>query len=132
VEDLLKWLVFTQTVWNKSAKDLIMPPGELEELKKHCNQLNLYQLLGMALSIDLLDYDLFRRLDGIRVKRNRIIHQYWLYVHRGKLHILRKKLEKIAGAANSLVGKLNDLLADTGIYDDFGFLDIVEGKNVIP
>lgn len=131
IEDLLKWLVFIQIVWNKSGKG-VMPDGELEQLRQYCNQLSLYQLLNTGLSVDLLTYSLFRRLDDIRVERNQLVHQYWLYAHKGKAHILRKKLEKLAGVASTLVGKLNELVEETGMDESYGLLDIKGGRNLIP
>ena len=131
IEDILKWLVFTQIVWNKSEKG-VMPNGEFEQIRQYCNQLSLYQLLNLGLSVDLLSFSLFRRLDAVRVERNQIVHQYWLYVHKSKTHILRKKLEKLARVANALVGELNDLIEKTGMDESYGFLYIKEGKNLIP
>ena len=131
IEDILKWLIFTQIIWNKSKKG-VMPDGELEQLRQYCNQLSLYQLLNLGLSVDLLSYSLFRKLDAVRIERNQLVHQYWLYLHKGKIHILRKKLEKLARLANALVGKLNDLIEETGMDESYGFLDIKEGKNLIP
>ena len=131
IEDMLRWLVFTQIIWNKSEKG-VMPDGELEQLRQYCNQLSLYQLLNLGLSVDLLSYSLFRKLDAVRIERNQLVHQYWLYLHKGKTHILRKKLEKLAKVANALVGKLNDLIEETGMDKSYGFLDIKEGKNLIP
>ncbi len=131
IEDLLKWLVFIQILWNKSKKGAI-PDGEFEQLKQYCNQLSFYQLLNTGLCIDLLTHSLFRRLDQVRLERNQLVHQYWLYVHKGKAHILRKKLEKLAGVASTLVGKLNSLVEKTGIDESYGILDIKKGRNLIP
>ncbi len=131
IEDLLKWLVFTQIMWNKSERG-IKPEAEFEQLKQYCNQLTFYQLLNTGLCVDLLTHSLFQRLDQIRVERNQLVHQYWLYVHKGKAHILRKKLEKLAGVANSLVGKLNSLVQEIGMDESYGFFDIKSGKNLIP
>ncbi len=48
------------------------------------------------------------------------------------MHILRKKLETLAGIAYALVGKLKDLIGETGMDESYGFLDIKKGKNLIP
>jgi hypothetical protein len=75
LEDTLTWLVFIQILSKKSEKG-VMPKEEFEDLKDYCNQLNFYSLLNIGLSIDLLDYNLYRKLDYARRERNRLIHQY--------------------------------------------------------
>lgn len=132
IEDIVKWLVFTQTVWNKSQKEKSISTAELKKLKKYCNQLNFNSLLNVGLSIDLLEFPLFQRLDAMRGERNQIVHQYWLYTHKGKRYILRKKLEKLVGLANSLVGKLNQLVEETDMDESYGLFEISTGKNLIP
>ncbi len=131
IEDMLKWLVFTQIVWNKSEKG-VMPDRELEQLRQYCNQLSLYQLLNFGLSVDLLSYSLFRRLDAVRIERNQLVHQYWLYAHKGKAPPSRNPRATTCRVPSTLVGKLNDLVKQTGMDESYGFLDIKEGKNLIP
>jgi hypothetical protein len=129
IEDLLKWLVFTQILWNRSEKS-IMPPEEVQQIKEYCNQLNFVSLLNMGLSTGLLDFKLFKKLDGIRIERNELVHEYWLYVHKGKRQIFRKKLEKLAGAANELVSCFNRLVEEIDVLDD-QFFQISTGRNRI-
>ncbi len=129
IEDLLKWLVFTQIIWNKSTTQL--SEDEVERTRAFCNGLTLYNLLHVGLSVGLIDYGLFQELDTIRTERNQLVHQYWLYNHKGKLRIFRKKLEKLARLCNLLVGKLNHLIEETGMDASFGFFDIKPGKNFV-
>jgi len=131
IEDLLKWLVFIQIICNKCEKSVI-PDGEFDQIKQYCNQLSFYQLLNAGLSVDLLSYSLFRRLDQVRVERNQLVHQYWLYAHKGNSRILRKRLEKLARVANALVDKLNHLVEETDMDESYGLLDIKVGKNLLP
>ena len=131
IEDLIKWLVFVQIVWNKSEKGVISQQ-EADQVKLFCNQLNLHQLLNTGLCVDLLSYSLFHKLDQVRMERNQLAHQYWLYVHKGKKRILRKKLEKLARIANTLVGKLNRLTEETGIDESYGLFDIKSGRKLLP
>jgi hypothetical protein len=131
LEDILKWLVFIQIMWNKSSREHIIPDDEYAWLKDYCNKFSFYSVLNAALSVDLLDYSLFKKLNDIRIERNQIVHQYWLHIHKGKKHILRKKLEKLAGAASDLVGKLNDLVDETGMDQSYGLFDIKAGKKLI-
>jgi hypothetical protein len=132
IEDLLKWLVFTQIVWNKSHEpDGVMEPGEVEQIRGYCNQLNFYALLNIGLTVDLLDFKLFDNLNSIRVERNSLVHQYWLYIHKGKRQIFRKKLEKLAGAANGLVQCFNRLAEEIGVGLDDSFFEISTGRNFV-
>lgn len=132
VEDMLKWLVFIQLMWNKSGRGEIMPDDEFAWLKNYCNQLNFYGALNVALSIDLVDYRLYKKIDSIRIERNSIVHQYWLHIHKSKKHILRKKLEKLAGTASTLVEKLNDLVEETKMDESYGLYHINAGRRLIP
>jgi hypothetical protein len=69
----------------------------------------------MALSLDVIDWKLYQRIDAVRQERNDVIHQLWLYVHRGNRLVLRKKLEKLAGVASELVGVANKLTHEIGV-----------------
>ncbi len=132
VENLLKWLVFTQIVWNRSREDRpLMAPGEVEQIKDYCNRLNFYSLLNEGLNAGLLTFDVFNRLNDIRTDRNSFIHQYWLYLHKGNRLIFRKKLEKLAGAGSDLVGCFNRLSDEIGVALDDSFFDISMGRNFI-
>lgn len=132
IEDVLTWLIFVHILWNKSENNVSMPILETEVVKNYCNSLNFHSLLNLSLSIDLLDYQLYRKIENARVERNRIIHEFWLYTHKSKKQVLRKKLEKLAHIANSLVVKLNSLVKETGMDDSYELFDIKPGRNLIP
>lgn len=132
IEDVLKWLVFTQILWNKSQEpNGILKPAEVEQIIGYCNQLNFYSLLNIGLSVGLLDFKLFGKLNSIRSERNSLVHQYWLYVHKGKRQIFRKKLEKLAGASNTLVACFNRLVKEIGPALDDEFFEVQTGRNFI-
>jgi len=131
IEDILKWLVFIQVLRNKSENEVITT-SEIKKVKKFCNEVSFYHLLNLGLTVGLLDYQLYNKIDDARIARNRIIHQYWLYTHKGKKQILRKKLEKLAHIANSLVEKLNDLVEQTGIDESYNLFKIKLGRHLIP
>lgn len=132
IEDFLKWLVFTKIIWNRSQEsNEAMHPGEVEQLRHYCNQLNFYSLLHIGLSVHLFDFKLFQKLNDIRTERNSLVHQYWLYIHKGKRQIFRKKLEKLAGAANELVTCFNHLAEEIGVGLDESFFDISTGRNFV-
>jgi hypothetical protein len=68
----------------------------------------------------LIDSKLYERIDEIRLERNTIIHKFWLLQRRGDKRLMRKKLEKLARTANSLVTNFDRLAKKIGvdiIYD---------------
>ena len=109
IENLLIWLVFTRIIWNKSQKEKLTPYEEIDILREYCNNLSVYYL-WLALRVDLFDIKLFKKLDEVRAERNSILHKYWLYKYRCNNLIIRKRLEKLAKAANKLVGIFNKLV----------------------
>jgi len=113
IENLLKWLVFVKILWQKSDKELTQK--EANKLRSFYKKLNFYNALYMAFSIDLIDFSLYKRIDMIREERNNVIHQFWMYSQRNNLLVLRKKLEKLAGVANQLVGIFNQLTQEVGV-----------------
>ena len=113
IENLLKWLVFVKTLWQKSDKELTRK--EANKLRSFYKKLNFYNALYMAFSIDLIDFSLYKRIDMIREERNNVIHQFWMYSHRNNLLVLRKKLEKLAGVASQLVRIFNQLTQEVGV-----------------
>ena len=72
--------------------------------------------------MNLIDHNLLTDLDAIRRERNDVIHQFWIYAHRGNRLVLRKKLEKLARTANRLVGVFKKLTRKVGVdevYEQF-------------
>ncbi len=101
IEKLLILLVYIKIVWNKSQK--VLNEDELGHLKDFCNQQEFYTLLRLGLAVDLVDPTLFKKLESVRIERNSVVHQFWLYRHRNNRLVLRKQLEKLARVANDLV-----------------------------
>jgi len=132
IEDILKWLIFTQIVWDRSGQQQRpMAPGEVEQIRSYCNQLNFYALLNMGLTSGLLTFDLFNRINRIRLERNSLVHQYWLYIHKGNRLIFRKKLERLAGIGSDLVKCFNRLADEIGLALDDSFFEISRGRNFV-
>jgi hypothetical protein len=132
IEDVLKWLVFTKIIWNKSqGPEGIMATGEVEQIRDYCNQLNFYPLLNLGLSVGLFDFKLFERINNIRSDRNSLVHQYWLYIHKGKRQIFREKLEKLSGVANALIASFNQLSEEIGPALDDEFFEVSTGRNFV-
>ncbi|SRR5713226_1311646 len=94
IENILKWLVFVKLLWDKSNK--VLGKDETKSIGKFCKNLTFFNAQQLALSIGVIDWALFRRIDAIRTERNKVVHLFWLYEHRGNRLVLRKKLEKLA------------------------------------
>ena len=115
IENLLKWLVCMKVLWDKAQKAL--HPDEVKAVREFCRRMTYYTALQVALSVNLIDLKLYKRLDQIRMERNDLIHQFWLYSHRDNRLVLRKKLEKLSNSANTLIGVFNSLTKDIGLED---------------
>jgi hypothetical protein len=117
IENLLKWLVFVTLLWDKSVRDL--REEEVTAVQQYCKRLTFYNAQQIALAVDVIDWRLFRRIDAIRTERNDVVHQFWLYTHRGNRLVLRKKLEKLARVANDLVGQFNSLTEEIEVDETY-------------
>ncbi|TKJ40897.1 hypothetical protein CEE36_09135 [candidate division TA06 bacterium B3_TA06] len=120
IENLLKWLVFVKIMWMKADKEL--SGKEMKELEKFCKHLRFYDALEAGLMIDLVDFNLYKRINDVRKERNDVLHQFWIYRHRDNLSVLRKKLEKLARVSNTLVGIFDDLTQEIGIEEVYEIL----------
>ena len=77
IENLLKWLVFVKIMWMKADKELSRK--EMKELEKFCKHLRFYDALEAGLMIDLVDFNLYKRINDVRKERNDVLHQFWIY-----------------------------------------------------
>jgi hypothetical protein len=119
IENLLKWLVFTKILWDL---DRVPNEGEIDAIRNYCKNLSFYNAQQLSLSIGILDWALYKRIDSLRKERNDMIHQFWLYSHRGDNRVIRKKLEKVARVVGSLVGIFNDLGEEIGVDEYYEFM----------
>lgn len=113
MENVLKWLVYANALWTRSAKKIT--PKDLREIRNYCKKLNFFGAISVAYIDGLIDLKLYERLHKIREERNTIIHKFWIYQRKGDLRVFRKKLEKLATTANSLVGVFNRLTKKIGV-----------------
>lgn len=74
---------------------------------------------------------MYQRLENVSGERNQLVHQYWLYLHKGKKQIPRKKLEKPARLASAFTDKMNPLAEETGMDESFGLYEIRSGINLL-
>ena len=54
--------------------------------------------------------------------RNNMVHQFWLYAHRGDNRVIRKKLEKVAQVASDLIELFNDLGEEVGVDEYYDLM----------
>lgn len=117
IENLLKWLIYVKVHWEKSKLVKEMSKKEFDRIEQFCRDLRFYNSLQIALLIDLVDFDLYQRIDKVRRDRNDIIHQLWMYAHRSDPSELRKHLEILARVANELVSICNRLTREIGMEE---------------
>lgn len=113
IENVLKWLVYANALWQMSQKTIAVKG--VKAVRTYCKRLSFYQVSNSAYVAGLMDLDLFQRIESIRDERNKVIHQFWTYEHRGNRNVMRKKLEKLANTANQLVGIFNKLTTKIGV-----------------
>jgi hypothetical protein len=113
IENLLKWSLFVKIFWDRMDKE---PNGkELTKLSSFCGDLSFYNALNMGLSLKLIDFTLYNKMDKVRLERNDIIHQLWIYDHRSNPVVLRKTLEKLATVAKQLTSVVSQLTNEIGV-----------------
>ena len=69
IENVLKWLVFVKLLWDKSDK--IHGRDETKSSRQFCKSLTFFNAQQLALSIAVIDWALFRRIEAIRQERNK-------------------------------------------------------------
>lgn len=115
IENVLKWLIYANALWTRSAKKITTK--DIRVIQNSCKKLNFFGATNVAYIDGLIDLELYRRIHGIREERNKIIHKFWVYQRRGDLRVMRKKLEKLATTANSLVGIFNRVTRRIGVEE---------------
>jgi len=113
IEYVLKWSLFCKIFWERLSEE---DPNikELQTLGDFCGRLSFYNALNMSLSVKLIDYKLYKRVDRVRSERNDVVHQVWLYGHRKKPGVIRKKLERLTRVAKELINVSASLTNEIG------------------
>lgn len=115
IENILKWLVYIKVHWEKASVVREMSDKEFDSIERFCKNLSFYNSLQIALLIDLVDFDLYQKIDEVRHHRNDMIHQLWMYRHRSDPVELRIRLENLAGVADKLIGISKKLTREIGV-----------------
>lgn len=129
IENMLIWLVYAKLLWDRAGRGL--SEKDVLRIRDYCNQLSFHSALQLAFAVRVFDSKIFERVNTVKQERNRVVHQFWLYEHRKKRHILRKKLEKLARIANELVGVFNKLVRKTGADRTYSFFIIRPRKGFL-
>ena len=63
----------------------------------------------------MIDKELHTLINQVRLNRNDIIHNFWLYKHRNSPKEIRTELEKVVNVAELLAEIYNDLTEEIGV-----------------
>ena len=98
IENLMKWIVYSDILWKKYRRKKRVTQNvrrEQREIHQFVKRLGFYETVRIALVSGLIDYKLYKKVEGIRTERNNVVHQLWIYQHRHNRAVIRKKLEKL-------------------------------------
>jgi len=115
IENLLKWALFIKIIWRKS--DRVLQEEEVGKLRSFCRKSDFYTALNTALSLDLIDLNLYKNIDKVRKERNDVIHQLWIYENRRNSVVLRKTLERLTRVARQLAKTTSELTDEVGLEE---------------
>lgn len=114
LENTLKWMVFVQLLWNQAGERSAVDQDQVDELSDYAGRLRFSDAIDTAHAVGAIDIDLKGRLNAIREERNDILHEFWLYEHRGDGRVLRQKLEKVARATHDLLNSIEHMAQSVG------------------
>lgn len=120
-ENLLKWLIFIKTIWERTKKSI--EPSEKQyleawnKLQDVCKNLSFYSALNIGLALDVIDLTFYKKLDRVRDERNSIAHQLWVFEQRQNELVLRKRLERLAIVAKQLTKVTSQLTNEIGLEE---------------
>jgi hypothetical protein len=117
IENVLKWAVFMKITWDKTQRqpEHPFPRSEVDRLRKFCKRLSFRDALNVALSVNQIDFKLYRKIDKVREERNDVVHQLWLYIHRRNSRVLGSRLKKLIAIARQLVKTVSNLVDEIGL-----------------
>ena len=96
IENILKYFVALEVIWRKSEKRWNKEEKKLMKkfLENFCKRLSFVNAVNLAFSLDIINFNLYEKIERIRKERNNIIHQFWVYQHKKDYNQLRKKIRK--------------------------------------
>lgn len=121
IENLLKWLIFIKTIWERTGKSIDPSKKEYleawDKLEGFCKNLSFHSALNTGLALDAVDFTLYKKLDRVRKERNNIAHQLWVFDQRQNKSALRKRLERLATVAKQLCKITSQLTNEIGVEE---------------
>jgi hypothetical protein len=115
IENLLRWLIFVKALWEMEGEKHI--EEEWSKLQSFYSGLNFYTALNIGLSLRVIDFNLYKRIDKMRKERNDLAHQLWIYEHRRDPLELRKTLEALTRMAKRLSKTVEQLANEIGVEE---------------
>jgi hypothetical protein len=116
IENLLKFSVFVKIFWGKVAEKELSKE-EAVKLSGFCWRLSFYDALNIGLSLDVIDFDLYKAIEKVKDERNDVIHQLWIYEHRRNPVELKKQLEMLARVGKQLAAISARLTNQIGVEE---------------
>lgn len=128
IENILKWLVCLKIIWDKS--DRVLHDRELESIKQFCSKQDFYGALNLAYAKGLFKHSLFAQVDKVRLERNGLVHQFYLFIHRRNNRVLRAKLQRLVAVADKIFEVFNALVIETGADDSYSIFMVRKNKRM--
>jgi hypothetical protein len=118
IESTLKYMVFLQMALNLGLLHLRMKTSQedfhfkMDELKLYCQNLSFYQAQHLALYSNVINEELYKEIDKIRIERNDWIHQCWLLQLTSTPDKLKKDLTTVNHTFWKVTMAFGDLVKD--------------------
>lgn len=119
VENMLKYLISQKECWNENSKKvdaaiakeketgITVSDSELEvdfgAIRDKAFDLTFNNAINKARSLKIITEELKDKLHAIRLNRNNIIHQLYLFKNRNDSEIMRAELESVASVMTELI-----------------------------
>ncbi|MGB8220080.1 MAG: hypothetical protein WCE46_06815 [Methanoregula sp.] len=118
IESTLKYMVFLQMALNLGLLHVRMKTSQedfhfkMDELKLYCQNLSFYQAQHLALCSNVINEELYKKIDKIRIERNDWIHQTWLLQLTSTPNKLKEDLERVNDTFWEVTQAFGDLVND--------------------
>lgn len=117
IEYMLKWAVFFEGLWRyadttSNQKNFHKQWGEWQNF---CSKrMQFYTANNIAMSMGIIDFQMYQRLDDIRAKRNDLIHKLIIHTQTKNAKDMHTKLTNASDIAKKLAEIVDDLIIKIG------------------